>query len=149
MTATCILICLGLLLFVDFVQPLHYPPCPVITKGIDPHHLYTQHALIRSTSTVLLQHQLQNLSYVRSAWKCGVKCLLNEDCLSFNYANLSRRCQLNDANGEIYPSHLVGSSEFDYYVLQSVQIEVWYGILLSYCTTTSALNQNHPSPSIL
>ena len=133
MVVTYVLTSLCLLLFVDSVQPLRYPSCPVNSTGINPHDLFTKHALIRSTNMVLLQHQLQDLSYVSTVWKCGVKCLISEDCLSFNYAKLSGRCQLNDGNGEMYPSHLVGSSEFDYYVIANVkETQVWYRILMSY-----------------
>ena len=123
------MICISLLIFTDPAQSLRYPPCPMITNGVKSHDLYTQHALNISANKVLIKHQIRSSSNVRSEWKCGIKCLLHEDCLSFNYARSSETCQLNDADGEIYPCHLVESTEFDYYTIRNLK-ETQVGKLL-------------------
>ncbi|XP_072043346.1 uncharacterized protein [Amphiura filiformis] len=81
--------------------------------------LYKAH-IISTQNTLLMGHWIKNISHSISALRCATKCLLNDECLSFNYASASGTCQLNDEDVNGYHCHLVQSTEFDYHLLSDV-----------------------------
>ncbi|XP_072043464.1 uncharacterized protein [Amphiura filiformis] len=89
--------------------------CAPQTKGFNPYKGTGHRTMLPSQNTVLFEHQTKSLYNVSSAWRCGMLCLVHENCMSYNYARTSRVCQLNDADAEVYLCHLTQSDEFGYY----------------------------------
>ncbi len=50
-------------------------------------------------------------------------CLVHKHCVSFNYDRTSGVCQLNDADADVYPCHLVDSDHFGYYQIDIGEYE--------------------------
>ncbi|XP_072043790.1 uncharacterized protein [Amphiura filiformis] len=89
--------------------------CAPQTKGFKPYMGTGHRTMLPSENTMLVEHQTKSLFNVSSAWRCGMLCLVRENCMSYNYARTSGVCQLNDADAEVYPCHLAQSDEFGYY----------------------------------
>ncbi|XP_072043344.1 uncharacterized protein [Amphiura filiformis] len=89
--------------------------CAPQTKGFKPYMGTGHRTMLPSENTMLVEHQTKSLYNVSSAWRCGMLCLVHENCMSYNYARTSRVCQLNDADAEVYPCHLAQSDEFGYF----------------------------------
>ncbi|XP_072043342.1 uncharacterized protein [Amphiura filiformis] len=89
--------------------------CAPRTKGFKPYMGTVHRTMLPSENTMLVEHQTKSLYNVSSAWRCGMLCLVHENCMSYNYARTSGVCQLNDADAEVYPCHLTQSDEFGYY----------------------------------
>lgn len=66
----------------------------------------------------LVGYILETLSSIRSWQECFKKCLMNCQCLSFNFneINTTENCELNDANTKLTPAEVLREKEgVDYY----------------------------------
>ena len=70
------------------------------------------------TEFALVGYILETLSSIRSWQECFKKCLMNCQCLSFNFneINTTENCELNDANTKLTPAEVLREKEgVDYY----------------------------------
>ncbi len=87
--------------------------CPV-NRGFEPYSVELR-SLPILTNKQLVNHQIHQVNNVSSIWRCATLCLVRRHCMSFNYDRTSGVCQLNDADADVYPCHLVDSDHFGYY----------------------------------
>ncbi len=91
--------------------------CPG-NRGFGPYTYIVQHHLLPSENKLLVNHQIHLVNNLSSVWRCGTMCLVRGHCVSFNYDRTSGVCELNDADADVYPCHLVDSERFGYYHIQ-------------------------------
>ena len=70
----------------------------------------------------LVGHQIRSIADVTSITHCGLLCAVDESCVSFNYGIISSECQLNDANWDVFPCHLMTSNQFSHYKLSNNKV---------------------------
>ena len=75
----------------------------------------TSFKMVSSGNKQLSGHQIKTLASVTSSLHCGILCKATTGCLSFNYGERVQECQLNDADADMYPCHLLNSDDFTYY----------------------------------
>ena len=78
-----------------------------------PGGLVTSIKMVSSANKQLSGHQIK--TSVTSSLHCGILCKVTTGCLSFNYGERVQECQLNDADADMYPCHLLNSDDLTYY----------------------------------
>ena len=83
---------------------------------------------------------LQDLT-VSSLAHCVTKCLTIDQCVSFNWEDMAKRCQLNNAAKDEFPADVVTASSWNYY-----DIDASYGQVNKHSTAKEQLKVRNKSP---
>ena len=62
----------------------------------------------------LNNHLLQDLT-VPSLSHCVTRCLSNDQCVSFNWEDMTKQCQLNNAGKGGFPADVITTTSWNYY----------------------------------